>query len=734
MTTDGLMKTWPRRKLRAGLLIMGVVALVASTATADVPARRVENLVAARSATVDIPITIPDSTDVVIRERPNVFALGSSQPAPPAWGLDRIDQADLPLNNSYGYDADGTGVTVYVVDTGIRRTHVEFGARVAAGYVVPATGESTTDDCRGHGTHVAGTIGGSDFGVAKNVTIVPVRVFDCDGASSSNMLIAGLQWIIDAHVSGPAVANLSLGASEYIKEIDTKVRALVADGVTVVVAAGNDASRLVPPSIPNGSAAQNPNSPSPSCVDEAIVVAASEIDDEEWPDSNYGSCVDIYAPGLQIRSAWPVDANDNPSDTSEATSTGTSMAAPHVAGAAALILQDQPTLSPADVKQVLLGAASANKISQRTRTAGHTLSPNLLLYTCSTSCPPSAPRNVGVSRNGSGSLNLSWTAPATNGGSDVTGYTATLTPGGQSCTTTALSCTISGLTDGTSYSVSLVATNAIGTSGASTPVSIAPGTAPATPGAPTAVAGDMSVTVSWNAPSNGGLAVTGYTVTSTPAGLSCNTTGATTCDVEGLANGTSYTFTVVASNAAGASAASPASVAVVPAATWTVSPTITRTAAGNKKVTVSWSAAQLSSGVPLRYVVKDATGQVVCTAGSDERSCAVTKLKNGTTVTYTVQAVSVANESPGAATPRTVVGGLVQKANALSRGKTYKLSSIATTRSKGRVTWSRVSGSCTISGLYIKAPATRGACKIRVSATKSAPYPAQKLVIELKIT
>jgi subtilisin family serine protease len=728
------MKTWPRRKFRAGLLITGAVVLVASTATADVPARRVESFVVDRSATVDIPITIPDSTDVVIRDRPNVFALGSSQSTPPSWGLDRIDQVDLPLNNSYGYDADGTGVTVYVVDTGVRGTHVEFGGRVTAGYVVPATGESTTDDCRGHGTHVAGTIGGSRFGVAKNVTIVPVRVFDCDGSSSSSMLIAGLQWIIDTHVSGPAVANLSLGADEYIKDIDTKVRALVADGVTVVVAAGNDAKRLVPPPVPNGSAAQNPDSPSPSCVDEAIVVAASEIDDEEWPDSNYGLCVDLFAPGLQIRSAWPVDANDNPSDTSEATSTGTSMAAPHVAGAAALILQDQPTLSPADVKQVLLGAASANKISQRTRTAGHTLSPNLLLYTCSANCPPSAPRNVAATRNGSGSLNLSWTAPATNGGSAVTGYTATLTPGGQSCTTTALSCTISGLTDGTSYSISLVATNVIGTSGASTAVSIAPGTAPATPSAPTVVAGDMSVDVSWSAPSNGGLAITGYTVTSTPAGLSCSTPTATTCTIQGLTNGTPYTFTVVASNAAGASATSPASAAVVPAATWTVSPRITRTVAGNKKVTVSWSAAQLSSGAPVGYLVKDATGQVVCTASPEARSCVVAKLKNGAKVTFAVYAVSVANESTGATTPQTVVGGLVQRATALSRGKAYKLSSIATTRSRGRVTWSRVSGSCAISGLYIRAASTRGACKIRVSAAKSAPYPAQKLVIELKIT
>ena len=674
----------------------------------------------------DVVIRVPETFDLRIVERPEISPFSTNQNGPDSWGLDRIDQVDLPLDDVYRYDNDGAGVKVYVVDTGIRRTHEEFEARVDTGYVAPLTGETTTDDCEGHGTHVAGTIGGVRSGVAKKVTIVPVRVFDCAGDSEGTWLVEGIEWIIANHQAGePAVANLSLGADNYVPSVDQAVRNLVADGVTVVVAAGNNNTYLDP---------SVANNPSPSCVREAIIVGASQDDDKEWyrssgVGSSFGGCVDLFAPGVDIVSAW----KDN--DSVYYYSTGTSMAAPHVAGAAALLLQSRPELTPAEVKQILLGAASTDKITYSTRASGQTLTPNKLLFTCSSLCPPSAPRNVSVSRSGSGSISVSWETPTSNGGSAVTGYTATATPGGQSCTTTdALSCVISGLTNGTSYSVTLTATNAVGTSGASTAASVTPATLPAAPAAPTAIAGDMNAVVTWVAPDNGGLPITGYTVTASPGGATCSTTGALTCTVSGLSNGTNYTFSVVATNAVGAGAGSAASTAVMPAATWTSGPAEVKTKPGSKKVTVSWAPAVLSSGQPVGYVVRDGKGATVCSATGTATSCVVANLKNGASVTFSLSAVSVANESAPVPTPKTVVGGLYQAANTMKRSKTYSLSSIAKTGSKGKKTWSKVSGQCTISDESVKASSKKGTCKLKVSVAKSSPYPAQKLVVTLTVT
>ncbi|GAB6899762.1 S8 family peptidase [Kineosporia succinea] len=276
------------------------------------------------------------------------------------WGLDRIDQHSSKLNGSYYYTNTGKGVTAYVVDTGIRSTHTDFSttlsgakgkSRVSGGTSTLGGSDTSTEDCEGHGTHVAGTIGGTTYGVAKEVSLVPVRVLDCEGGSTSSIVANGLDWIAKHHKSGtPAVANLSLtneGGADPV--VEGAVKKLIADGVTVVIAAGNgDASG-------NGIPACDV---SPSDVKAAIVVGASTKTDKKATFSNYGDCVDVYAPGLSIKSTWSTG------DTRTATLSGTSMATPHVTGAVALYLQNHPKATPKQVQDAIVGTAGENMITK----------------------------------------------------------------------------------------------------------------------------------------------------------------------------------------------------------------------------------------------------------------------------------------------------------------------------------------------------------------------------------
>ena len=267
------------------------------------------------------------------------------------WGLDRIDQANLPLNNSYSYDADGTGVNAYIVDTGVRITHNLFGGRGSSGYTAINDGNGT-NDCQGHGTHVAGTVGSSTYGVAKNVDIIAVRVLGCDGTGSNSGVIAGIDWVADNHVK-PAVANMSLGGGAS-SATDNAVNAAVSKGITMVVAAGNDNS--------------NACSYSPARAANAITVGSTASNDSRSSFSNYGSCLDIYAPGSSITSTWST------SNSATNTISGTSMASPHVAGVAALYLDDNPGATPAQVQAAIETAAVTGKVSD-----AKSGSPNLLL-------------------------------------------------------------------------------------------------------------------------------------------------------------------------------------------------------------------------------------------------------------------------------------------------------------------------------------------------------------------
>ena len=251
------------------------------------------------------------------------------------WGIDRIDQRNRPLSTTYTYNSTGAGVKAYVIDTGILATHTDLAGRVLAGVnTVDAT--PSTQDCNGHGTHVSGTIGGTTWGVAKGVTLVAVRVFGCGNSTTTAAIIAGVDWVTGNHQAGEAaVANMSLGGGANAS-LDTAVRNMIADGVSCAIAAGNGNVLGFP---------VNSCNQSPARVAEGITVGASDINDAKASFSNYGTCVDLHAPGVNITSSWAT------SDTATNTISGTSMASPHVAGVAALLLQTNPTATPAQVQQ-----------------------------------------------------------------------------------------------------------------------------------------------------------------------------------------------------------------------------------------------------------------------------------------------------------------------------------------------------------------------------------------------
>ncbi len=350
-------------------------------------------------------------------EQNHTVSIAATQPNPPSWGLDRIDQRNLPLNSSYTYPNTAANVTSYIIDTGIRITHSDFGGRATWG---TNTVDSNNTDCNGHGTHVAGTVGGSAYGVAKGTRLVAVKVLNCSGSGTNAGVIAGIDWVT-ANAVKPAVANMSLGGGASAA-VDNAVVNSINSGVTYAVAAGN--GNLL-------GQRQNACNYSPARAEPAITVGATQNNDAAASFSNFGTCVDILAPGVNITSAWYTN------DTATNTISGTSMASPHVAGAAALVLSANPSWTPLQVRNHLVDNATPNVV-----TNVGTGTPNRLLYVVNGDTPP--PTN-------DFSVSVSPTSGSTAPGGPVTASVATATTNGSA---QSVSLSASGLPSGATASFS----------------------------------------------------------------------------------------------------------------------------------------------------------------------------------------------------------------------------------------------------------------------------------------
>ncbi len=398
-----------------------------------------------------------DDQQIDVAPQSVVSATATQSPAS-SWGLDRTDQRALPLNNSYSYATTGNGVDVYIVDTGVLSTHTEFAGRIRSGFA--ATGLTGTEDCNGHGTHVAGTAAGATYGIAPGATVIPVRVLDCSGSGTMSGVIAGIDWAIQDHTTTPAVLNMSLGGG-LSGILDAAVQRAVDDGITVVVAAGNstaDACAYSPAAAPN-----------------AITVGSTTSTDTRSSFSNFGDCVDVFAPGSAIKSAWHTGtANTN-------TISGTSMASPHVAGVAARILSANPTFTPAQVAGVVRTTATSNVVLD-SRSAN-----NLLVFAdadATTVTPPptdgggttpgdgtplTAPEtpNTPIALAGDRSVRVQWTNNG-DGGSTIIGHSIRVFANGTLVSELSVNArtdvTVSGLKVGTTYTFRVAAINSVGRS------------------------------------------------------------------------------------------------------------------------------------------------------------------------------------------------------------------------------------------------------------------------------
>ena len=494
----------------------------------------------------------PGVADVV--QDGTVHASASPQIAPP-WGLDRIDEAALPLDGQYTYNSTGAGVHAYVLDGAVRLTHNDFGGRATSGPDFYENDLNSSDNCpaivdgkpsSGHGTHVAGILGGSTHGVAKQVSLVAVRVLDCKGDGTFSDVVEALDWVA-ANAERPAVVNMSLGAIATHPVLEGTITTMVESGITVVVAAGNGDIQGNPVNACNATPARTPK---------AITVASTTQTDQRSSFSNFGTCVDLFGPGSQIVSAWRTG------DSSTNTFSGTSMAAPHVAGVVARYLQSNPCASTDSVTWDVVVNTTMGVVGNPGSGSPNRLLSSTFLTTPGPVGPPcafEATATAGVNK-----VTLEWNPTASL--SPLTGYAVYrgTTPGGQSGTPigevgpSATSFTDTSAIGGTTYYYKVGAKSLAGET-TSPEVSATP-QAPTAPAAPnlSAVGGNESVQLSWTVPADGGSPITGYQILRgiTPGGESPHAMvgpGATShVDTNTIVDGTPYYYKVAAVNAIGA--------------------------------------------------------------------------------------------------------------------------------------------------------------------------------------
>ena len=686
--------------------------------------------------------TIAESPDVLSVEPDQVMSKESDQTTGPVssnipnsgnlpWGLDLIDQRSSTTDGHYLATSDGTGVRVYVLDTGVNAAHGDFGARVVDGWSYRATSALVTNalslgscksnsnysasahpwdvdtfdqavvtadkgksDNEGHGTHVAGIIGGSLTGVAKNVTIVPVRILNSCGEGTTTMAIKGVEWVLSDHANNQkAVVNMSIGflnrPCTFERVINGAFNAsasdptcrvqpatwLLGEGVPVIAAAGNDP-------------ALDPCGTAPAATPGTISVGAVGAGAAEASYSAFGECVDLFAPGGSgyvnggVNSTWHYLSTDPSNSSPYMNEAGTSMASPHVAGAVALYMQNL-TL-PGDVSTVpqlawsWLKQQSTCGIVTYYNSSRTVQTPNRFLNIGSTAVAPCAPTSITKTQE-SGRSTIAWSEVPSGNGSDVTGYQVTTTPATTGCTTGAATytCALTGLVDGTRYTVSVQAINGVGAGTAGT-LSLVAGTS--------------------------GVETTTTTSTTTTVPVTTTTEAPTT------------TTTAV-----------PVPSTTLPAVASTPSSPVTAVSS-SKSLLLTWPA--VASAEAVTYVVSVSPGGVSCTTSNT--SCTFIGVSLGTVYNFSIVARTASGQA-SVALRYTVTAGINQRYTSVKKSSRTTLTAIVSSLSKGKRTYKVTSGKCKISTGRLVAPATTGVCKVKVSIAKYRTYKPMSTVLTIYV-